>query len=222
MSQYGLRAFFFGENMDLAYLVEFVFGVFGTDKYYSYLVPHDDDILGILLKQLPNLTKQLLDEHAGTYHASFLHLLIDRCVKSRLNHLPIYTDIFMGEPVESIALKRSYSIEYVRRIRRNIGVVVASQLIQMENIAEMFSQISVSPRAWKVFDYLSALRLSSREQDVLLTFARQDDGGRSSLARKLHISENTLKVHIRSINEKLGTRTLNEAVLVLRKNMWLS
>lgn len=213
---------FFCKNMKLAYLVDFIFDVVGDGKSYDYSLPPGDDVLGVLLEQLPNLTKQLLDKHAGTYHSGFLYLLIEACVRSRLSHLPIYTDFLKGKTVESIALERSYSIEHIRRVRRNVGAVVASQLVQMEHITEMFLQIPMAPGAWKVFDYLSALRLSPREQDVLLMFAQHDRDGRPSLARKLHISENTLKVHIGNINKKLGTRTLNEAVLVLRKNIWFS
>jgi two-component system, NarL family, response regulator DesR len=61
--------------------------------------------------------------------------------------------------------------------------------------------------------------LSRRETDVLL--ALRDDGTAGEVARRLHLSEGTVRNHLSSAIGKTGARNAGEAVRIAAENGWL-
>jgi two-component system response regulator DesR len=61
--------------------------------------------------------------------------------------------------------------------------------------------------------------LSRRETDVLL--ALRDDGTAGQVARRLHLSEGTVRNHLSSAIGKTGARNASEAVRIAADNGWL-
>lgn len=62
--------------------------------------------------------------------------------------------------------------------------------------------------------------LTKREHDVLLELARRHTN--AEIAAKLCITENTVRTHIGSINQKLGAKDRHEAVLIAMSMGWLN
>jgi two-component system response regulator DesR len=61
--------------------------------------------------------------------------------------------------------------------------------------------------------------LSRRETDVLL--ALRDDGTAGAVARRLHLSEGTVRNHLSAAIGKTGARNAGEAVRIAAENGWL-
>jgi two-component system response regulator DesR len=61
--------------------------------------------------------------------------------------------------------------------------------------------------------------LSRRETDVLL--ALRDDGTAAAVARRLHLSEGTVRNHLSSAIGKTGARNAGEAVRIAAESGWL-
>lgn len=61
--------------------------------------------------------------------------------------------------------------------------------------------------------------LSRRETDVLL--ALRDDGTASEVARRLHLSEGTVRNHLSAAIGKTGARNAGEAARIAAENGWL-
>ncbi|MBW4040968.1 MAG: response regulator transcription factor [Acidobacteria bacterium] len=66
---------------------------------------------------------------------------------------------------------------------------------------------------------VGASPLSGRERDVLLAF--RDDGAAPAVARRLHLSEGTVRNHLSAAIGKTGTRNAAEAVRVAAERGWL-
>jgi two-component system, NarL family, response regulator DesR len=61
--------------------------------------------------------------------------------------------------------------------------------------------------------------LTVREHEVLA--AARDHGTIAELARRLHLSEGTVRNHLSSVIRKLGARNRNEAIVIAEQKGWL-
>lgn len=69
---------------------------------------------------------------------------------------------------------------------------------------------------------MTAMEMTLREWDVLVELCK-DGAGNRQIARRLFITEDTAKVHIKALLRKSGLRTRTElAVAVLRKEVALA
>lgn len=106
-------------------------------------------------------------------------------------------------------------------VRRALQAGAASYILKSmsnQEIVDAIRQVHSGRRrvpmqiATKIAEYLDEEQLSDRELDIL----RHTAGGNRNrdIGRKLFISEETVKVHLRHIMEKLGARDRTQAVTI--------
>jgi two-component system, NarL family, nitrate/nitrite response regulator NarL len=86
--------------------------------------------------------------------------------------------------------------------------------ISRKMMSHVVDSLTHSRSSWDETEDLLA-RLSPRENDVLKVLAAGDSN--DEIAHRLFLSENTVKHHIHSIFEKLGIRSRQEAIRIVRR-----
>ena len=192
-----------------------------TQNYYS-----DNEALGILYRTIPNILPTFLDRDK-TYSNQVLSALIDKCIDDVELVDAIYGSIwkvaksgnYRTIPYWRLAQDMNYSLSALSRKRKLMGEAFARALVRLDYHASTVKEVVVIPATSRIDELFRSFGLSLREQSVLLEFVRGTSAGRPKIIKDLAISKNTLKVHIRNINKKMKTKTLNEAVEIIRRNI---
>jgi ATP/maltotriose-dependent transcriptional regulator MalT len=188
------------------------------------------DVIGLVRTTLPALQKSIAPEHFAHYT---IQDLIERTIlgldaSEAKIHIAIYKGYYVNQGTyEDVATATSVSRSTIARRIDRFPKTLASQLFRkhQELIDEEFvekdtrqpnvhqeSHLSTKPQR-RIYILKSEFKLTDMQAKVLLSFCNPGGNiGRRAMAKKLEIKVNTMKKHIREINRKLNTRTMNEAV----------
>lgn len=115
-----------------------------------------------------------------------------------------------------ISTVRKYSRSTVRKYSRSFGIRITTHLIEKNLELE---GIDITPKAnpLTLNQYLrQTFGLSDGEIKVLLAYSESENKGRKVIADELVLSPNTIKTHTRSIMKKMKTKTINDAVQIVK------
>ena len=188
--------------------------------YYS-----DTDAISILYRCLPDLMSDFL-VRKDVDAKYILSELLDMCC-GEIELEPIYVAVWTLARKDGrhtiafwrLAQEMNYSLSTLTRKRKVIGEVFAHGLVRLNYHVSALRPVTVISKSTLIQNILRVYKLSAREQHVLLSFVEQNGLGRQVILDHLGISKNTLKVHIRNINKKMQTQTLNDAVEIIRRNL---